>query len=154
MRDAEKKRPTFESCETHVANREDPSFWHLKHFVNLDAVPCADIDLVWTAIALHTTLGIPVYMHPVVALLTAGVEMDVLGIAYEELPDAERQGVVAAHSRTAHFKEDSIQTFYSGMKHRPETTLGTVNAAVLADKEPHFQRGNFCSVIRGSGWPS
>jgi hypothetical protein len=39
MRDAEKKRPTFESCETHIANREDPSFWHLKHFVNLDAVP-------------------------------------------------------------------------------------------------------------------
>jgi len=36
---------------------------------------------VWTAIALHTTPGIPQYMHPVIALVTAGVEMDVLGIA-------------------------------------------------------------------------
>src|SRR3984957_16722575 len=27
-----------------------------------------DIDLVWTAIALHTTPGIPQYMHPVVTL--------------------------------------------------------------------------------------
>jgi HD domain len=35
-----------------------------------------DIDTVWTAIALHTTPGIPQYMHPVVALVTAGVEMD------------------------------------------------------------------------------
>src|SRR5258706_5153795 len=32
-----------------------------------------DIDAVWTAIALHTTPGIPQHMHPVVALVTAGV---------------------------------------------------------------------------------
>ena len=38
-----------------------------------------EIDVVWTAIALHTTPGIPEYMHPVIALLIAGVEMDVLG---------------------------------------------------------------------------
>jgi hypothetical protein len=25
---------------------------------------------------------------------------------------------------------------------------------VLADKDPTFQRGNFCSVIRNSAWPS
>ncbi len=32
------------------------------------------------------------------------------------------------------------------------TTYGTVNADVLADKDPHFQRGNFCSIIRESPW--
>uniref|UniRef100_A0A1I8ADE8 HD_domain domain-containing protein n=1 Tax=Steinernema glaseri TaxID=37863 RepID=A0A1I8ADE8_9BILA len=41
-----------------------------------------DIDTVWTAIALHTTPGIPEHMHPVVALVTAGVEMDVLGLTH------------------------------------------------------------------------
>jgi HD domain len=125
-----------------------------RDFLKAHNIRQADIDLVWTAIALHTTPGIPVHMHPVVALLTAGVEMDVLGIAYEEFPDAERQAVVAAYPRTAHFKEDIIQTFYDGMKHRPETTYGTVNADVLADKDPDFQRGNFCILIRGSLWPS
>ena len=38
------------------------------------------------------------------------------------------------------------------MRHRPETTFGTVNADVLADKDPSFQPENFCSVIRGSHW--
>jgi hypothetical protein len=38
------------------------------------------------------------------------------------------------------------------MKHRPDTTFGTVNADVLADKDPAFMRGTFCSVIRGSAW--
>ena len=37
-------------------------------------------------------------------------------------------------------------------KHKRETTVGNVKADVLADQDPHFTRGNFCSVIRGSGW--
>jgi HD superfamily phosphodiesterase len=111
-----------------------------------------DIDTVWTAIALHTTPGIPQHMHPVIALVTAGVEMDVLGWGYGNYSDAERQAVVHAHPRARHFKEDIIQAFYDGMKHRPDTTFGTVNDDVLADKDPSFERGNFCSFIRGSAW--
>jgi hypothetical protein len=111
-----------------------------------------DIDTVWTAIALHTTPGIPQHMHPVVALVTAGVEMDVLGLAYAEYSDAEREAVVHAHPRTAQFKEDIIRAFYDGIKHKPGTTFGNVKADVLADKDPAFRRGNFCSVIRGSAW--
>ncbi|MHC2104149.1 MULTISPECIES: HD domain-containing protein [unclassified Methylobacterium] len=112
----------------------------------------ADIDTVWTAIALHTTPGIPQHMHPVVALVTAGVEMDVLGLTYADYSDAERSAVVRAHPRTPHFKEDIIQAFYEGIRHKPETTFGNVKADVIADKEPHFHAGNFCRVIRESPW--
>jgi HD domain len=111
-----------------------------------------DVDLVWTAIALHTTPGIPQYMHPVVALVTAGVEMDVLGIDYSSFTDSDRNAVVKAFPRTVHFKEDILQAFYYGIKHKPETTFGNVKADVLADKDPGFHRGNFCSVIRNSSW--
>jgi hypothetical protein len=88
-------------------------------------------------------------MHPIVALVTAGVEMDVLGSPDS---DAERETVVHAHPRTALFKEDIIQAFYDGIRHKPDTTFGNVKADVLADKDPAFRRGNFCSVIRGSAW--
>jgi HD superfamily phosphodiesterase len=112
----------------------------------------AEIDTVWTAIALHTTPGIPQHMHPVVALLTAGVEMDVLGLAYPEYSDRAREAIVRTYPRTERFKEDIIQAFYDGIKHKPETTFGNVKADVIADKESHFHRANFCSVIRGSLW--
>ena len=111
-----------------------------------------DIDLVWTAIALHTTPGVPQHMHPVVALVTAGVEMDVLGLTYGEYSQTEREAVVRAHPRPPHFKEDIIQAFYDGIKHKPATTFGNIKADVIADKEPKFQQGNFCSVIRNSAW--
>jgi hypothetical protein len=123
-----------------------------RDFLRSHGIAQADVDTVWTAIALHTTPGIPRHMHPVVALVTAGVEMDVLGLTYPEYSDAERNAVVHAHPRDAHFKEDIIQAFYNGIKHKPDTTFGNVKGDVLADKDPTFKRGNFCSVIRGSAW--
>jgi hypothetical protein len=49
--------------------------------------------------ALHATPGIPQHMDPVVTLVTAGVEMDVLGIGYAEYSDAEREAVVQAEGQ-------------------------------------------------------
>jgi hypothetical protein len=123
-------------------------------FLQQHGVAQNDVDIVWTAIALHTTPGIPQYMHPVIALVTAGVVMDVLGIGYSEFAEADREAVVRAYPRTEHFKEDIIEAFYDGIKHKPETTFGNVKADVLADKDPNFRRGNFCSVIRDSAWSS
>ena len=121
-------------------------------FLKGHGIAQADIDTVWAAIALHTTPGIPQHMHPVIALVTAGVEMDVLGLAYGDYADEVREAVVSAYPRTGRFKEDIIQAFYDGNRHKPDTTFGNVNADVIADKEPHFRRGNFCEVIRGSRW--
>jgi len=123
-----------------------------RDFLRSHGVAEEDAYTVWTAIALHTTPGVPVHMHPVVALVTAGVEMDVLGLTYGEYSDAEREAVVAGFPRTPTFKEDIIQAFYEGIRHKPDTTFGNVKADVIADKQPHFHRGNFCSVIRGSRW--
>ncbi|MBI0330100.1 HD domain-containing protein [Burkholderia plantarii] len=123
-----------------------------REFLRQRGIAQHDIDLVWTAIALHTTPGIPQHMHPVVALVTAGVEMDVLGLTYHEYDEHEREAVTHAHPRPEHFKEDIIQAFYDGIRHKPDTTFGNVKADVIADKEPHFHAGNFCSVIRCSAW--
>jgi HD superfamily phosphodiesterase len=123
-------------------------------FLTRHGISVSDIDQVWTAIALHTTPGIPQHMHPVVALVTAGVEMDVLGIGYNTMEDELRDAIVRQFPRTPHFKEDILQAFYDGIKHKPESTFGNVKADVLADKDTAFERGNFCSVIRNSAWRS
>jgi len=115
-------------------------------------VNATDIAHVWTAIALHTTPGFPQHMHPVVALVTAGVEMDVLGIDYDKFGTEDRKAIVERFPRTPKFKEDILQAFYDGIKHKPDTTFGNVKAEVLADKDATFQRGNFYSVIRNSAW--
>ncbi|WP_010188571.1 HD domain-containing protein [Sphingomonas sp. PAMC 26605] len=112
----------------------------------------ADIEKVWTGIALHTTPGIPEHMHPEIALVTAGVEMDVLGIGYDAFTDDERDSITRAHPRGDDFKNRIIDAFYDGMKHRPDSTFGTVNDDVLALRDPTFVRQDFCQIILGSHW--
>src|SRR5438132_12213376 len=114
-----------------------------RDFLRSHGIAEREIETVWTAIALHTTPGIPQYMHPVIALVTAGVEMDVLGIAFSSFTESDRNAVVQAYPRTAHFKEDILQAFYDGIKHKPETTFGNVKADVLADKDPNYRSVNF-----------
>ena len=125
-----------------------------RDFLRSHRIAERDIETVWTAIALHTTPGIPEHMHPVIALVTAGVEMDVLGIAFSQFTDDERQAVTRLHPRSAGFKEKIIQAFYDGIRSKPDTTFGNVKADVLADKDASFRPGNFCHVIRSSAWPS
>jgi hypothetical protein len=107
------------------------------------------LRIVWDAVALHTTPGIPQHKEPEVELVTAGVELDVLGFGYDDISAKDRDAVLAAYPRVD-FKESIIQAFADGMVHRPETVFGTVNADVLAEKLPGYERPNFCAIIRAS----
>jgi HD superfamily phosphodiesterase len=107
------------------------------------------LRIVWDAIALHTTPGIPQHKEPEVALVTAGVELDVLGFGYDDIAAADREAVLAAYPRVD-FKESIIQAFADGIAHRPETAFGNVKADVMAEKLPGYERPNFCALIRAS----
>ena len=111
-------------------------------------------DRVWLSIALHTTPGVPQHLRPNVALVTAGVEMDVLGIDYAAFSTVQREAVVHAHPRGEGFKECILCAFANGFKHKPDSTFGTVNADVLVDSEPGFKPMNFVEIIRKSPWIS
>ena len=112
----------------------------------------ADADKVWLGIALHTTPGVPEFLAPETALVTAGVETDVLGIGRDDLPHEALAAVTAAHPRPD-FKRQILAAFNDGMKHRPETTYGTCNADVLERFDPAFARDNFVDNILNNSWP-
>jgi HD superfamily phosphodiesterase len=106
----------------------------------------------WTAIALHTTPQIPYRMEPEVALVTAGVELDVLGLGFDEVTDEQRDLVVAAHPRPD-FKRRILAAFTDGIAHRPATAFGNVKADVLRHFSPGFVPTDFVTVIEESRWP-
>ncbi|MCP2167761.1 HD domain-containing protein [Goodfellowiella coeruleoviolacea] len=123
-----------------------------RRFLESHGVPAESVRKVWEGIALHTTPEVPWRLEPEVALVTAGVETDVLGIGRSELAEAELAAVVAAHPRPD-FKRRIIRAFADGFRHRPDSTFGTVNADVLEHLEPGFRHTDFVEVILGSDWP-
>ncbi|MEU1535009.1 HD domain-containing protein [Streptomyces fagopyri] len=123
-----------------------------RRFLRAHDVPEDSIRRVWTAIALHTTPGVPQFMEPEVALVTAGVEYDVLGIGYADVSDEDRAAITALHPRPD-FKRRILESFTEGVRHKPESTFGNVKADVLAHYVPGFERGDFVSTILDSPWP-
>ena len=111
-----------------------------------------ETDVVWTAIALHTTPEVPYGLDPVIAATTAGVETDVLGLRLDAIDTVEIDAVTAAHPRP-NFKAQILRAFADGFKDRPDTTFGTVNADVLQHFVPGFRRTDFVDVITNSAWP-
>ncbi|GII60148.1 phosphohydrolase [Sphaerisporangium krabiense] len=123
-----------------------------RRFLRAHGVPEESARKVWEGIALHTTPEIPYRLEPEVALVTAGVETDVLGIGYDALDPADIEAVTAAHPRPD-FKRRILAAFTDGFKDRPDTTFGTVNADVLEHFVPGYRHIDFVEVIRDSAWP-
>ncbi|MFI7011320.1 HD domain-containing protein [Streptomyces sp. NPDC050145] len=122
-----------------------------RDFLTRHGLPAERTRTAWTAIALHTTPEIPYHMEPEVALVTAGVEVDVLGLGFDETTQEQRDAVVAAHPRPD-FKRRILEAFTEGIAHRPATAFGNVKADVLARFTPGFVRTDFVTVIENSRW--
>ncbi|MBB3643843.1 hypothetical protein FHX14_000002 [Rhizobium sp. BK619] len=121
-------------------------------FLRSHGIAPEQIELVWNAVALHTTPGIPEFMRPEIALVQAGAGMDVVGRGFDEFSPAEREAVIEAYPREAAFAEGIVDAFYDGMRHRPQTTFGTFNDDILAFKDPTFERIDICKAILSSRW--
>jgi len=123
-----------------------------REFLLQHGVDKANADKVWLGIALHTTPGVPEFLEPEIALVTAGVETDVLGIGRDDLSPEALAAVTAAHPRPD-FKRCILAAFNDGMKHRPDSTFGTMNDDVLQHFDPAFVRDNFVDIILNNTWP-
>jgi len=120
-----------------------------RQFLDQHGVPAETVRVVWDAIALHTTPGIPAWKEPEVALLTAGVELDVIGVGFDEIDATVREQVLAAFPRVD-FKRKIVQAFADGIAHKPQTAFGNIKADVLEQRLPGYVRPNFCDLIAHS----
>ncbi|MEV0668942.1 HD domain-containing protein [Mycobacterium sp. NPDC050441] len=126
---------------------------HGRKFLIQHGFSTAAADTVWTAIALHTTPGIPGRMGPEIATTHLGVLTDVVGFGLDGLHPDQVDEILAVHPR-GDFKNEFLRAYFDGFKNRPETTNGTVNSDVLEHFMPDFQRVTSVERIIGSPWPT
>ena len=124
-----------------------------REFLESRGIPEPKADLVWEAIALHTTPGIPQYMRPEIALTNAGVLVDVVGIGYDEYTPEQRAEIIAGFPR-GDFKNEFIEVQTCSALKKPLTTFGTVNFDYIEHRDPTFHKPNACTRIRNTPWPS
>ena len=124
-----------------------------RDFLRARGIAEPQADLVWEAIALHTTPGIPEYMRPEIALTRAGVVVDVGAVGYDEYTPEQRDQVIAAFPR-GDFKNEFLKVQTCSALKKPQTTFGTVNFDYIQDHDPSFHKPNVCTRIRNTPWQS
>lgn len=126
---------------------------HARTFLLDRGLPATSAEIVWTAIALHTTPGIPDRMGREIAATARGVLIDVVGLGLADLDRDQVDEVLAAHPR-GDFKHGFLLAYVDGLQHRPDTTYGTVNADVLEHFVPSFRRTSMVDRVLDSPWPT
>ena len=74
-------------------------------------------------------------MRPTIALVTAGVEMDALGIAYHDFTGQPRDHVCEHHPRGDHFKESIIHAFAHGTRSLRDDGLRLLASGLTSAEE-------------------
>jgi hypothetical protein len=143
----------IEAYETDTKRFEVDGADAAREFLRSHGVPEPKADLVWEAIALHATPGIPQYMRPEIALTQAGVIMDVVGIGFDEYTPQQRDQVIAAFPRHD-FKNEFVQLQTRSALKKPQTTFGTINVEYIESSDPTFRKPNVCTRIHAAPWHS
>lgn len=117
-----------------------------RDFLRSNGIDEGSAELVWDAIALHTTLEVPWLKRPEIALLNGGAAADVIGRGLDEISVADREAVLAAYPRVD-FEQGILRAFADGLADRPATAFGTFNADILEQTLPGYRRPNFCDLI-------
>ena len=80
-----------------------------------------EVQLVWDAIALHTTFSIALHKEPEVALCCSGIAIDIVGYGLEQIEPRQTAAILAAYPRLA-LKEQFKEALCSVVRSKPQTT--------------------------------
>ena len=123
-----------------------------RRYMQAQGIDARRCEVVWDAIALHMTPGIPEHCAAECRLLSAGVNMDLQGEGLLTLAPDSRAEVQHAFPRGPGFKVRILEFLANGMRDRPDTTYGTFGADILDRADPDYRRRNFCGAVLGAEW--
>ncbi|MDN3263075.1 HD domain-containing protein [Streptomyces sp. CSDS2] len=89
-----------------------------RRFLRRLGVPAGRVDVVWDAIALHTSAGIAARKRPEIALVSVGSALDFTGNGLEKIPSDALAQVLDAFPRLE-FKKVALETILSLCRTKP-----------------------------------
>ena len=118
-----------------------------KEFLATRGMSDKDIDIVWDAIALHTTYAVPQSKRPEIALTQVGAAIDVGAMPLNVLSEAVVAEILDSYPRLG-FKQAIIQAFLGLYEKNPAGAIASHIVADICDQHiADYRRPRFCNVI-------
>lgn len=103
------------------------------------------IAVIWDAIALHTTLGVPQRKQPEIALVQLGAGIDVGGIPRSLVTPESMEIILAEYPRLG-FKKAMLEAMGAVVRRKPMTGMFNLMGEIGREQE-HLTIPGFCDVI-------
>jgi hypothetical protein len=121
-------------------------------FLRGKGVPKESIEVVWDAVALHTSRGIVERKRPEIALVSAGAGADVFGFGIDQLPKEAVAQVIAVFPRPG-FKKAYQKVLAEIVVRKPETAAGNFLAGIGERHVAGYKAPNICDLMDASPFP-
>jgi hypothetical protein len=91
-------------------------------FLSDQGISALQMQLVWDAIALHTTPTLALHKEPEVVMVHSGIAVDVLGVGLDRIPQDKQRAILSEFPRLA-FKTQFKGCLCNVVRQKPMTTI-------------------------------
>src|SRR6202047_4789709 len=120
-----------------------------RSFLKGRGISTQQMQVVWDAIALHTTRSIALHKEPEVAMTHSGIAVDAIGVGLDRIPTDKLQAILAAFPRLA-LKNKFQSSLCKIVRRKPATSFDNILRDFGTRYVEGFTPPHFAGVVANS----
>jgi len=120
-----------------------------REFLKDRAISAQQTQVVWDAIALHTTPTLAFHKEPEVVMTHSGIAVDVLGAGLDRIPQEKQRAILTAFPRLA-FKDEFKGCLSNVVRQKPMTAIDNILRDFGIRYVEGFTPPNFADLVAGA----
>jgi hypothetical protein len=120
-----------------------------REFMKNHGISAQQTQVVWDAIALHTTPTLALHKEPEVVMTHSGIAVDVLGAGLDRIPKEKQQAILNAFPRLA-FKDGFKGCLCNVVRQKPMTAIDNILRDFGIRYVEGFTPPNFADLVAGA----
>jgi hypothetical protein len=118
-------------------------------FLKDRGIPAQQMQVVWDAIALHTTPTLALHKEPEVVMTHSGIAVDVLGAGLDRIPQEKQRAILAEFPRLS-FKGQFKGCLCNVVRQKPMTAIDNILRDFGIRYVEGFAPPNFADLVAGA----
>src|SRR6202171_5158277 len=120
-----------------------------RSFLKGRGISTQQMQVVWDAIALHTTRSIALHKEPEVAMTHSGIAVDAIGVGLDRIPPDKQRAILAEFPRLA-LKKQFKSSLCNIVRRKPATSFDNILRDFGTRYVEGFAPPNFADVVANS----
>ena len=120
-----------------------------REFMKDRGISAQKTQVVWDAIALHTTPTLALHKEPEVVMTHSGIAVDVLGAGLDRIPQEKQRAILTAFPRLA-FKDEFKGCLCNVVRQKPMTAIDNILRDFGIRYVEGFTPPNFADLVAGA----